>query len=267
MNEADQTKRPGFLYCFRGSLGSFGFYREAVGLPLAKCIAYLAILLLISSVLIGIRYGLDARAEAKKFAAAYSEHMRRYPRDAEQPPFCYPIDYGGRRLALLFDTSGNTKTIDAEHSNALLFAGDRMVLRLDGMDRELPAKTSPLDQKTVAGAAQMVNVLAIPAISVGYFVYWTFTKTFHLFFFSLFSLIVNEIHHRRLKYQEIVRLGIFALTPPIVVTLAITLVGLNMPFLYLIYSFIYSVFLASAVIAVPPREDPSQDEIEDMDIF
>lgn len=80
-----------------------------------------------------------------------------------------------------------------------------------------------------------------------FFGFWI-GKLIQIFGFSLLSLVVNKVKKVGLNYQNLLNVGIFALTLPLILETLIKLSGVSVPYFNSIYFVLYAVFLIIGIL-------------------
>ncbi|OQX87964.1 MAG: hypothetical protein B6D55_01670 [Candidatus Omnitrophica bacterium 4484_70.2] len=86
-----------------------------------------------------------------------------------------------------------------------------------------------------------------PFLFLLFFSWYAFTKPAYIFLFSIFSVIFSQKLGVRLFYKNIFNLGIYANVLPTSLALLKEALGMNIPFFWAIYSFIYLLFLRQVI--------------------
>jgi hypothetical protein len=74
------------------------------------------------------------------------------------------------------------------------------------------------------------------------------SKLFQIFLLSPLSLIINKIKKLGLKYQNLLNIGIFALTPSLILETFIKLIGISIPYFGFLYYMLYAIFLITGIL-------------------
>ncbi len=92
-----------------------------------------------------------------------------------------------------------------------------------------------------------LSLFLYPLLFVWFSSWFLLTKPLHIFVFTLFSLLSS--HHLNLKfsYKNLLNLGIYAILPPTTAAIIKDMMNINLPFFWLIYSFIYIFFLMQVI--------------------
>lgn len=91
-----------------------------------------------------------------------------------------------------------------------------------------------------------------------FFGFWI-GKLIQIFGFSLLSLVVNKVKKVGLNYQNLLNIGIFAITLPLILETLMKLSGVSVPYFNSIYFVLYAVFLIIGIlkckVAAPLSEE------------
>jgi hypothetical protein len=68
------------------------------------------------------------------------------------------------------------------------------------------------------------------------------------------SLLTNKLNKAELEYSHLLNIGVYALTPVILIGALVELFGLTPPYFWVIYSLIYSIYLIIVVAGWKKRE-------------
>ena len=102
-------------------------------------------------------------------------------------------------------------------------------------------------QENVRKWSKFISRALLPLIVVFLFFYHFIVKFIHLLLFSIFSLIANRIVDARLEYSHLLNIGVFAITPPVALTVLARVLGIKIPLFWLIYIGVYCAFLIMAI--------------------
>jgi hypothetical protein len=104
-------------------------------------------------------------------------------------------------------------------------------------------KTFQLTFKEINHWVNIISLIFLPLFFFSLFFTSLINKLFQIFLFSFLPLIVNKIKKLGLKYQNLLSIGIFALTPSLVLETFIKLVGTPIPHFRFIYYMLYAIYL------------------------
>lgn len=109
-------------------------------------------------------------------------------------------------------------------------------------------KDSRLTEDIIKKWAGIIENLFFPVFLVGMSIYYLVAKLLQVFLFSILSLIVNSANNAKLKYDELLNIGVFAMTPPIVLAVLAALFGVRIPISAVIYIGLYAAFLIMGIM-------------------
>lgn len=242
-----------FLNDIRRSIADFTFYREVKGSPVSRAMKYLLGILLVITVLLSIRITADIH---KGLGIAADWVGKNLPVititdgiasiDRQEP---FKLEEGG--YVLIIDVTGVTTNIDS-YEKGILLIKDKVIYK------EGPAKTETyslagvkslkIDADFMKALQKSMPLILSPFILVGVYIYFIIAKLLQVLIFSLVSLLVSSITRCELSYPQIFSIGIFALTPSMVIGAAIPLIGVTVPAFGILYSGIYVIMLIMAIM-------------------
>ena len=194
-------------------------------------------------------------------------------------PFVRQWDFGeeGRKekFAFVIDTTGKIRTLD-DYPYGLLLTGHKLIFKnarpggtaeikeqdlsevklfvLKRGDEEQgeiavltsEGKTFSVTYENIERWRKAISRL-LPLLAAPFFIYYLIVKLVHLFFFSLTSLVINDLTKAGLNYENLLNIGIFALIPPITLSLLFQVAGETVPFVPLLYILVYLIFLIMGI--------------------
>lgn len=276
-------ERKSIWFCFIGSF-SPKFYKNIVSQSFARSFGYLVMLVFAVSLVLSVKYTVNTRVVTQKFVewinAVFVEKLPEFLPEihinngevsspAEQPlvreweKFAFILDTTGtitsldkykngillmkHTLVVKHTETGKTKTEEYDLSKVKLFKmtpgekeGEFIILNFEGREFSLT-------QNDIERWSNIFGQAILPIMVVGLFFYYLLAKIFQLLLFSLLSLIVNGVTNSKLKYDNLLNIGILALTPSVVFSVLAEVLGLAIPLFGLIYIGLYSLFLVMAI--------------------
>jgi len=225
---------------FYKCLTSFSYYGKVKGNTAKRALSYFAILLLVfmllpliagfAIVVIGVG-ALDMPEVRIQGGQAYA--------DVQQP---YIIRSNKSETAVIIDTTGQTKDLDAYKTGALL-TKDTLIIKQEKQTRII--ELSSISDVTI-NRSFLVKMLIVVLAAVAVFLYilaliW---NALYAAFFTLPGLLLNQTFRAGLSHKELWIIGIYALTPLMVFGFLLDLVGISFIFRDTI---IYVAYLVGAV--------------------
>jgi hypothetical protein len=271
-----------------GFIGSFSpkFYKEISHQPFARSFGYLVLLVLAISLVLSVKYTFDTRETIQKTAEwLNTEFAKKLPEFLPEinikngevsSPAQQPLVHKWKEFAFVLDTTGNVTSVE-EYKNSILITKHKFIVKYteDGnrpkideydLSKIKSFKLAPgekegefitlnfegqefsLTEKTIVKWLHVLEKILFPVMIVGLFFRYLVAKFIHLFLFSLFSLIINNVNNVKLKYDNLLNIGVFAMTPPVVFAVLAGVLDFKLPLSGLIYIGLYSLFLIMAIM-------------------
>ena len=224
-------------------------YRKIISQPFGRSFRYLALFLLLVSLVLSVKYTLVLRGgmeKANKWINTSAAGMiaKNLPEEIKikngqvsttaKEPFVRHWDFGGEgkkgEVALIIDTTGRTRDLD-DYRQGILLTKNKLIFkntkpggaaeikeqdlsqiklfvlrRWDKEKGELAVITSgkntfPLTYEDIKRWREKTSRL-LPLMIVPLLIYYLIAKMVHLFFFSLASLITNDLTKAGLEYRK-----------------------------------------------------------------
>ena len=248
------------------SITDFNFYREIPSRPLSVVFRYLSGLLGMYIVLItllvapGITMGINSVADwmIKNVPSAtisqgevvfhgITEPYRR----AEEKQFLF-----------LIDTKTPDVSFDPEYANCVIVKKDRVLIKSGQYIKEYAFpknKTVTLSEETISGWKNIVMALAILFIFLLNIVSVVFSKGLQSIMVTLVVFLYMKVKNVPCDFSSLWKISVYALTAPLVLSLFIFILGIHIPFFWIVYIAFYLVFCLGAVhqlMRPQPTETP-----------
>lgn len=127
----------------------------------------------------------------------------------------------------------------------LIFNPEKDVLMKIEGEKEIFSLTSQKIKK----ALQILTLTCSPFLLVVIYIASLIGNIFRLYFFSLFSLVINKSRKANLKYNQLLNIGIFSLTLIIVLETTLQFVPIAIPYSGFLKTVLYAGFLAAGILA------------------
>ena len=221
------------------SCTDFKFYKEIFYQPFGITLRYLLCLVLILTVILGIRYSLLFNQLVNKGLEWVEESIPYIEindgvvsADVEQP---FTIE--DEKFILIIDTTDQIKEINYKYDSGILLTKNKVIVKQDRartQEFDLSGiKKLRLDIETLNRWKKYFVLIIIPIMIVVQFVYFAIAKMLQILTFGLAILIFKP----QLKFNNVLNLCAYALAPPtilaVVVALIITKPLFFFPFIYL----------------------------------
>jgi len=262
------------------------FFKEICPQPLKESFKYLLFLFLLLTLLLSFKYTIGFSGGVKEFAKEFPiffEKLRDIPEITvekgkvtspkqlfikEWEKFVFVIDYQG-------EVSYYLALIENYKVGGLVILEDKIILRSQEGKTEiysLPEEASYLNLKIDQGEKEKLFTLTwdgkvfqptfkkinhwlnlapfifFPLCFLFIFFGFWIGKLIQIFGFSLLSLVVNKVKKVGLNYQNLLNIGIFSLTLPLILGTVVKLSGISIPYFGLFNSGLYIAFLVIGIL-------------------
>lgn len=232
------------------SCTDFKFYKEIFYQPFGKTVRYLVILVVLVTVLLGIRYSIIFSNFSKK-GMQWVEKNAPYieitdgivAADVKQP---FITEEEG--FLMIIDTTGETKGIDSNYKTGVLLTKNKLIVKQDEVRTQefdlSKVKSFQLDKETLSRWRKVFIIGIIPIMIIMQFGYAFIAKIVQALVAGLAVLIFKP----RLQYSNILNVCVYALTPPTLLAVLIVLIAPK-PLLFfpIIYLGMYIAFIVGGI--------------------
>lgn len=243
------------------SFTSVRFYQELVHRRLLDGVKYFSTLILLVAFLLSVRFTFEIFKGLAHFEEWAGVHLPeivieggKVAVDAPQP---WQRQEGN--FVMIMDTTGKTTEIDETSTQGFLLTQDRLILKRNPYETRR-YDLSRVDSFRLNAAAvrkwgRIGRWLLPPLLSVFLFVYFWIGKFSQVLFFSFISVLTNWITHRDLSYGTLLTIGMYAMTPPLLLLCVVALLGIQVRFFDMIYLSSYAALLVAAILQCQPKDD------------
>ena len=178
--------------------------------------------------------------------------------DAKQPYKIVEEDF-----ALILDTTGEITSLD-EYKSGILLTKNKVLYK------ENEVKTESYDLSNIESVRIDENFMKVlrknlvwiifPFMLLGIFIYFCIARFLQIFIFSLISLATSSIVNIKLSYKQLFNIGIYAITPGIILGALLAVFLIQLPFFWIIYAGLYIIYLVMAILnckETPVEERPA----------
>ena len=254
--------RKSFLTGFNTILRSstdFKFYKEIFYQPFGKTLRFLLLLVLLVTLVLGIRYSIVFNELSKKGFQWIEEEVPYIEitngvvtADVEQP---YRKEE--KNFIMVIDTTGQTLEINSHYDTGILLTRDKLIVKQDEIRTQeidlSKVNSFRLDKKTLGKWRKFFVGIVTPFMIIMQFVYTFIAKIIQAVVLGLVVLIFRPQFH----YSNILNVCIYALTPPTLLALLVALVTPKaLLYFPLIYLGMYIAFLVGGIRQVENVEKP-----------
>lgn len=250
-------KENSFLTQLWQSVSSVRFYQEMGHRSFQEGVRYFSILILWVTLFLSIRFSIEIFKQLSAFEAWSARHLPdiviqkgEVSADVTQP-WRKEIE----NFLVVIDTTGQVKEIEESFSQGILLMKNKLILKRSAYETRRydlsKMDAFRLSPETVKRWRQVGQWILPPVLVFFLFFYFWVGKSLQILFFSLVSLVTNWASRRGLAYQTLLVIGIYALTAPLLLLSAVTLLGLQIRFFDLIYLSMYAALLVATILQCP----------------
>lgn len=244
----------GFFASIPQSCTNFGFYKQVANQSIGKSLKYIFLLLLIAAIVMSIGNIIRINKfidEGKEWALKNVPEIRivngKTQVDVSQP---YTV-WKDENFIFLIDTTGQHTLIDtAFKAGALLTQTKLMMKESEFQTRQYELSQFPnftVNKESITRWSKIIQTAIWIILPIGTYFYLLIAKWFQIALFSLFTLSMNNTMKTNLKYPQLLSLGIYTLTAPIILDIIYSLVGRPNPVFIWVYIAVYIIYLTMAV--------------------
>ncbi|MFH1855987.1 MAG: DUF1189 domain-containing protein [Candidatus Omnitrophota bacterium] len=238
-----------FFSYFWQSISDFNFYKKVVTFKFSTAVKYFVTLLLICILLISV--GLSLRVKPI-FNSLADWAMGNLPSiniqdgkasvDARMP---FVIKKGN--VVVILDTTGETISIDDSIKQGVLLTANKLIYKQSDIQTNTyelaKIKNLTIDKATIVKWKKGFLKAFFPFICIMSLIYYPLAKIVQVLFFSLIPLMLNNIRNLKLKYVDILKISIFALTLPLAIAAIVEIVFFKVKLFAVLFTLIYAVYL------------------------
>jgi len=250
-----------FVTQFLQSITSPRFYQEIGSRRVSDGVRYFSFLILLVTALLSVRFTSDIFKGLASFETWSKEHLPEIVIekgkvfvDVPQP---WQREEGG--FVIVIDTTGKTHELDEKYPQGVLLSQNRILLKrspYESRHYDLSKIDSfRLNPTTIQSWRKVSQWVIPPLLSLFLFVYFWVGKFSQIVFFSGVSLLTNWVSKRGLPYGTLLTIGMYAITPPLLLFCVVALLGAQVRFFDMIYLSSYAALLVTAVLQCHPRTD------------
>lgn len=252
----------GFFAKLIKSFTSVDFYRHVKSQPFATAFKYLLLFLLIITIALSVRFSFILLNGTNFIADWISTNIPEITiRNGEvSSPAQQPYIKGTNDFVFILDTTGQTTQIAPEYRAGILLLKNKIVHKQSEVEtREYDLSRTPyfvLNKAIVDRIKSIFVWITIPLMVIFLYLYYITAKLIQALIFSLLTLIINAVSKSKITYGGLLNIGIFTLTLPTILGTIVDIIGLRMPFFWLIYTGIYIIYLVIMTVGSKDKAEP-----------
>jgi len=238
------------------AITDFSFYRSILGQPWGKTLLYLLYLSAHLALVLALTYAWHYSGDFSRFSRWAQENFPplevkngELRVDGVQP--VVQRYQGEQNVTFVFDTTGTYSTPDGLAQPAFLLTKRNIFFRYEDQTQThtwAEFGAFKLDRSRLREFEHFVKISYFPVAYSVLLIYHLFAKAFTALFISTFALFSAARFGLRLPFRSTFTLGLYGLTPAIVIALAVTATGIYISYFYAIYLAIAAIytFMATA---------------------
>lgn len=257
-----ESKKIGFFSRIKKSVFKFEEYEKFIEEPLKKAFGYFFKLIAIFSLLVTIALAYTVNTNVKKIKTAIETDFPRFKVEdnilsiEEQDTFEYYLEDYNIQL-IMNDTEVNY--VENDYENCLIMLKDKMVIKYSGYVEEIGYNNIIGDVsnqiildffETNEWKVLYLNICLV--MFMLNFMLYSIIILLDVVTLSILGLIINTFIRTKFKYQDILKISIYAMTLPIILYLlyiiANTLFGTTIKFFQIAYSAISYIYLITVML-------------------
>lgn len=212
-----------------GAFGRADAYRDAAGWSLGQTVGYAAALIALATAVITVKSHLglvQGLERSKPWVQAHVPEIRIQDGKVTSPA-PQPYIQTGKEFQFVLDTTGQVTALEAP--TGLLLTASELVYKKSAVETRRYSLAQVKELLITPAVVEHWLTLAQHwlwvAVAVGVFVGLWIVKLLQVLVWSLFSLLVRAVFKRGIGYRGLVRVGVYALTVPMLLETALFLAG------------------------------------------
>ncbi|MGH9340222.1 MAG: DUF1189 domain-containing protein [Acidobacteriota bacterium] len=219
----------------------FAFYRSVFLQPIRRTLLYLMFLSANASIILTLAYAWHYGPRLERFFDWAQDNFPPFEVSNGQlavqgeEPIVHRYQ-DDQVVTFIFDTTGEYGLPRRSQEPAVLLAADRLYLRLDGVNQTY--EWQDLGDFSKSQLPEIRSFIQWVYFPIGYsfwLIYTLATKSMLVLFLTVFGLSASMRTGIRLPFAHYFTIGIYSLTPAVVIDLAVTVIGQNVPYFFMIY--------------------------------
>ena len=235
------------------AISDFKFYKRVKDFQTSRGMKYIFLLIFLITLILTIRYSFDI-SKGLGIAADWTKENLPIIEiqngvvsvDAKQPYKIVEEDF-----ALILDTTGEITSLD-EYKSGILLTKNKVLYK------ENEVKTESYDLSNIESVRIDENFMKVlrknlvwiifPFMLLGIFIYFCIARFLQIFIFSLISLATSSIVNIKLSYKQLFNIGVYAITPSIILGALLAVFVIQLPLFWIIYAGLYIIYLIMAIL-------------------
>lgn len=248
------------------SVSSPQFYQELATRRFSEGMKYFSLLILFVTLVLSTRFSVEALKGLSEFETWSKTHLPEIVIEKGVVSVNAPQPWRKEEghLAVIIDTTGQTRDIDDAYAQGVLLTRDKLILKRGPYETRRydlsKIESFRLNARTVERLRRIGQWILPPLLTLFLFVYFWLGRFSQIVVFSAISLLTNWFAKKNLSYGALLTIGMYAITPPLLLFSGIALLGIQMRLFDMIYLSSYAALLVTAVLQSHPRKEEMADE-------
>lgn len=236
-----------FFLRFWRALIDFALYKEVITERASFAVRYLLGLVFVSTIILSVRVSFDLNRLLDQSAEWAKANVPAIAIKDGQASSSVPQPYTAKEkdFTFILDTTGATTRIDS--LRGILVTKDKVIYKESQFQtREYSLSNIPhlvFDANLIEKWRKVARAIALPVLAIGVFLWNALARFAQVFFFSLFSMLINRLKRLNLSYRALFSIGAYAITPSAILGLIVGAVGAPLHYFWALYSAVYITYL------------------------
>ncbi|MCQ6266236.1 DUF1189 domain-containing protein [Fictibacillus sp. WQ 8-8] len=227
---------------------------------IGKAIGYVFFLILLTSIPVGIAFSLAFKSGIEEFKQSMTSEIPDFSLQNGKltSDLKKPVVHTDSSETFIFDTTGSIKEDDlSDYTNVIALLHNEAIVISGGETQKVPYNTLGDVKLTKKDINSWTNTLfdllpvLIPLLFLFIYVFTVALKFIGVTVLAVIGLVLQNISHRKLSYRQLWIMSAYAVTLPTVFFAIMKLLHTDVPFSFLIYWAVASVFLHLSIKETP----------------
>ena len=162
---------------------------------------------------------------------------------------------------MIIDTTGEINSLD-DYERGMLLTESKAIYKENDIKTETydlaNIESLRIDENFMKILKKNIVWILFPIMLILMFLYFCIFRFLQIFIFSVISLATCSIANVKLNYKQLFNIGIYAITPSVILGALLALFAIVLPFFWILYIGLYIVFLIMGILnckEMPAKED------------
>ncbi len=246
------------------AISNFKFYKHVKDFQTSRGVKYILSLTFLITLALTMRYSYDIGKGlniitdwAKSNLPVIEIQNGVVSADVAQP---YKIEEEG--FVLIIDTTGEINSLD-DYERGMLLTENEVIYKESNVKTETydlaNIESLRIDENFMKILKKNIGWILFPIMLILMFLYFCIFRFIQIFIFSVISLATCSIANVKLNYKQLFNIGIYAITPSVILGGLMALFAIMLPFFWILYAGLYIVFLIMGILNC--KEAPAKGDV------